>query len=350
MAGSGFEPSEETAVKIAMFSSKGYTEEFFSAVNEQEGFGHELTFLEPRLNVHTAALAEGFPAACLFVNDQAGSEVIARLAGGGTKLLALRSAGFNNVDIAAAEDAGLAVVRVPAYSPHAVAEHTVGLMLTLNRKVHRAYARVREGNFALEGLMGFDMHGKTVGVIGTGRIGAVAAKLLHRGFGCEVLAHDIQPNDELRDVVTYVDFDELAGRSDVVTLHCPLTPETYHLLDADAFARMKPGVMLINTSRGALIDTPAAIDALKEGRLGSLGIDVYEEEGDLFFQDLSGQVIQDDVFARLLTLPNVLITGHQAFFTREAVWNIAETTLTNVSDFEAGKELANCVTREMVKA
>jgi len=337
----------DAAIRIAIFSSKSYTEAFFRAVNDRGGYGHDVTFLEPRLTRETAPLAGGYPAVCIFVNDQGSAEVLADLAAGGTKLLALRSAGFNHVDLAAAEAAGIAVVRVPAYSPHAVAEHAVGLILALNRKIHRAYARVREGNFALEGLLGFDMHGKAVGVIGTGRIGAIAARILH-GFGCTLLAYDLHPNAELEGIVRYVDCPELAARSDVITLHCPLTPETYHLIGAEAVGRMRRGVMLINTSRGALIDTPAVIDALKSGQIGALGLDVYEEEGDLFFEDLSGQVIQDDTFARLLTFPNVIVTGHQAFFTREAMQSIAETTLGNVRDFEAGRKLTNRVTREMI--
>jgi D-lactate dehydrogenase len=271
---------------------------------------------------------------------------IATLAEGGTRLVLLRAAGYNNVDLQAAAQHDVTVARVPAYSPYAVAEHALALMLTLNRRTHRAFNRVREGNFALDGLLGFDLHGKTVGVIGTGTIGAVFARIV-LGLGCRVLAHDPQPNAEVERLgARYVPLEELLESSDVVVLHCPLTKETYHLLDAVAFARMKKGVMVINTSRGALIDTKAAIAALKSGIIGHLGLDVYEEEGELFFEDHSRHVIQDDVFARLLTFPNVLITGHQGFFTREALAGIAETTLRNLTAFERGEgELHRVVAR-----
>ncbi len=332
-------------MRVGIFSTKKYTRTFLTAANERHG--HELVFFEPRLTVETAALGRGFPAVCIFVNDRADTDVLKLLRTGGTRLVALRCAGFNNVDLAAAKELGLTVVRVPAYSPHAVAEHTVGLILALNRKIHRAYARVRDGNLALDGLLGFDLHGRTVGVVGTGRIGTIVARILS-GFGCHVLASDPVANEDLEGVVTYVTPQELLGRSDIVTLHCPLTPATHRLIDAAALEQMKEGAMLINTSRGALIDTQAVIAALKSGRLGYLGLDVYEEEADLFFEDLSDQVIRDDVFARLLTFPNVIITGHQAFFTREAMDNIAETTLANVSDFEADRPLANEVTIEMM--
>ncbi len=332
-------------MRVGIFSTKKYTRTFLTAANERHG--HELVFFEPRLTVETAALERGFPAWCIFVNDRADTDVLKLLRTGGTRLVALRCAGFNNVDLAAAKELGLTVVRVPAYSPHAVAEHTVGLILALNRKIHRAYARVRDGNLALDGLLGFDLHGRTVGVVGTGRIGTIVARILS-GFGCHVLACDPVANEDLEDVVKYVTPQELLGGSDIVTLHCPLTPATHRLIDAAALEQMKEGAMLINTSRGALIDTQAVIAALKSGRLGYLGLDVYEEEADLFFEDLSDQVIRDDVFARLLTFPNVIITGHQAFFTREAMDNIAETTLANVSDFEADRPLANEVTIEMM--
>ncbi|MFN3649421.1 MAG: 2-hydroxyacid dehydrogenase [Armatimonadota bacterium] len=322
-------------MRIAVFSPKPYDREFLSAANAPHG--HQLTFLEPRLTRETAPLAQGFPAVCVFVNDCVDAGVLEVLAAGGTRLIALRCAGFNNVDLAAARRLGVTVARVPAYSPYSVAEHTVGLVLTLNRKLHRAYNRVREGNFALDGLLGFDLHGRTVGVVGTGKIGAVAARLF-AGFGCRVLAYDLYPSAECRELgVEYVSMERLLEESDLVTLHCPLTPETHHLIDAEALRRMKRGVMLINTSRGALIDTPAVIEALKSGQIGYLGLDVYEEEADLFFEDLSQQPIQDDVFSRLLTFPNVVITGHQAFFTREALQNIAATTLENVTAFETGQ-------------
>jgi len=262
------------------------------------------------------------------------------IAAGGTKLIALRCAGFNNIDLAVAKELGITVVRVPAYSPYAVAEHTVGLILTLNRKFHRAYARVREGNFSLDGLLGFDLHDRTVGIIGTGRIGAITAQILH-GFGCQILAYDKYPNPDCKAIALYVDLPELFNKSDIISLHCPLTPETHHLINAEAIAQMKQNVMLINTSRGALIDTEAVITGLKSGKVGYLGLDVYEQEADLFFEDLSNTVIQDDVFERLLTFPNVVITGHQAFFTEDALRNIAETTLTNISDFERGNTCLN---------
>jgi D-lactate dehydrogenase len=256
------------------------------------------------------------------------------LADTGIRLIALRSAGFNNVDLKAARELGLTVARVPAYSPHAVAEHTIALLLALNRKIHRAYNRVREGNFALDGLLGFDLYGKTVGVVGTGKIGAIVARIL-MGFGCEVIAVDPYPNENcISSGVRYVTWEQLCASSDIITLHCPLTPATRHLVDAAALKKMKRGVMLINTSRGAVIDTRAVIDGLKNNTIGNLGLDVYEEEADLFFEDLSEHFIADDVFARLLTFPNVLVTGHQAFFTTEALRNIAETTIANITSFE----------------
>jgi D-lactate dehydrogenase len=318
-------------MRIAFYSAKPYDRAFFDAANA--GHGHELVYLEPRLTASTAPLAAGHEAVCAFVNDELDAGILAVLAGAGVRLVALRCAGFNQVDLAAARDLGVCVVRVPAYSPYAVAEHAVGLMLALNRRLHRAYNRVREGNFALDGLLGFDLHGRTAGIVGTGEIGRVVARILN-GFGCTLLAHDPYPNAACETLgVTYVPLEELFATADVITLHCPLTPQTLHLVDAPALARMKPGVMLINTSRGALVDTRAAIDALKSGALGYLGLDVYEEEGPLFFEDRSGLVIQDDVFTRLLTFPNVLITGHQGFFTAEALERIAATTLTSASAF-----------------
>ena len=319
-------------MNIAVFSTKPYDRMFLEAANAAHG--HELIYFEPRLTRETSALAAGFPAVCVFVNDQLDATVLAALARQGTRLIALRCAGFNNVALAAAREVGLTVVRVPAYSPHAVAEHTLGLVLALNRKIHRAYARVREGNFALDGLLGFDLYGQTVGIVGTGQIGAVVARIMG-GFGCRILAHDPFPNPECEALgARYVALPELFADSDMITLHCPLTPQTRHLIDAQALQQMKPGVMLINTSRGALIDTPSVTEALKSGKIGYLGLDVYEEEADLFFEDLSNIVLQDDVFARLLTFPNVIITGHQAFFTRNALERIAETTLANITTFE----------------
>lgn len=333
-------------MRVAVFSTKRFERGF---LEEAGGGRHELVFLEEPLTERTAALARGFEGVCLFVNDEGSEAVLRALAAGGTRMVALRSAGFNHVDVGAAAREGIVVARVPAYSPHAVAEHTVGLMLTLNRKFHRAYARVREQNFALDGLMGFDMHGKTVGVVGTGNIGEVVCRIL-KGFGCEVLASDPKEREEVRGMgVEYVGLETLLARSDIVTLHCPLTPGTKHLIGERAIGRMKPGAMLINTSRGGVVDSRAVIVALKKGRLGSLGLDVYEEEGDLFFRDLSERVIDDDVFVRLMTFPNVLITAHQAFFTREAMTEIARTTMGNLSGFESGGIPAeHLVTRALV--
>ncbi len=321
-------------MKIAIFSAKKYDREFLSAANASR---HELRFFEPHLNEETAGLAVGFEAVCVFVNDQVNAAVIATLRSSGVRLIALRCAGYNNVDLKAAAKLGVTVVRVPGYSPYAVAEHTLGLMLALNRKLHRAYNRVREGNFALDGLLGFDMHGKTIGIIGTGKIGTVVAKVLS-GFGCPTLAFDPVPNDECRSLgVRYTTLDDLLAQSDIITLHCPLTPENKHMIDWRALEKMRTGVMLVNTSRGALLDTVAVIEALKSGKIGYLGLDVYEEEEEIFFEDRSGLIIPDDVFARLLMFPNVIVTGHQAFFTREALLNIATTTIDNITRFENGQ-------------
>lgn len=328
-------------MKVAVFSTKSYDRTFLEAANANHA--HELIFFEPNLNYETSVLAAGFPGVCVFVNDQLDTKTLTKLESQGTKLIALRSAGFNNVDIPKADELGLTVVRVPAYSPYAVAEHTIGLILALNRKLHRAYGRVREGNFSLEGLLGFDLHSKTVGIIGTGKIGAITAQILH-GFGCQLLAYDKSPQQDCQALgVKYVSLSELFATCDIITLHCPLTPETHHLIDAEAVLQMKTGVMLINTSRGGLIDTKAVIKGLKLGKIGYLGLDVYEQEEDLFFEDYSNTVIQDDLFQRLLTFPNVLITGHQAFFTVDALRSIAETTLGNISDFEQGKPCVNQV-------
>jgi len=325
-------------MRTAVFSTKSYDRHFLAPLAKQAG--HELIFLEPRLVPETAILAQGAEAVCAFVNDQLSAPVLERLAAGGTKYLALRSAGYNHVDLEAAERLGFRVGRVPAYSPFAVAEHTVGMMLTLNRKFHKAFNRVREGNFSLEQLLGFDMHGKTVGIIGTGQIGAVVAKILV-GFGCEALFYDVRENQACRDLGRYVSLDELLRKSDIITLHCPLTPDTHHLIDHAAVEKMKHGVMLINTSRGALVDTQAVIAGLKSTKIGYLGLDVYEEEADLFFQDLSDTIIQDDQFTRLLTFPNVLVTAHQAFFTRTAMEQIAKVTVDNLTCFERGESCEN---------
>ncbi|MFN0137887.1 MAG: 2-hydroxyacid dehydrogenase [Phycisphaerae bacterium] len=320
-------------MRVAVFGTQGFEREFMQQAND--AYGHELLFLEPTLCERTAVLAQACPAVCVFVNDRLDRHVLQTLYAGGTRLVALRCAGFNNVDLAAAEALGLEVVRVPAYSPYAVAEHTVALMLTLNRKLHRSIARVREQNFSLNDLLGFDMRGKVVGVVGTGKIGAVVARILH-GFGCTLLGCDRREEPSCRALgMRYVELDALARAADIISLHCPLTPQTRHMINSSLLAVAKPGVMLINTSRGGLIDTPAVIRALKSGRIGSIGLDVYEEESDLFFRDLSGEIIRDDVFARLLTFPNVIVTAHQAFFTREAVSEIAEVTLRNITDFEA---------------
>jgi D-lactate dehydrogenase len=323
-------------LKVAIFSTKQYDREFLSAAN---GARHQLRFFEPHLSEETAGLAEGFEAVCVFVNDQVNATVIGTLKSLGVRLITLRCAGYNNVDLSAAKKHGVTVARVPAYSPYAVAEHTIALMLALNRKLHRAYNRVREGNFALDGLVGFDMHGKTVGVIGTGKIGAVVAQIL-TGFGCPTLAFDPFPKAACRSLgVRYIELNELFAQADIITLHCPLTPENKHLISGPAIARMKTGVMLINTSRGALLDTLPIIEALKSGKIGYLGLDVYEEEEEIFFEDRSGLILNDDVFARLLTFPNVIITGHQAFFTREALLNIAATTIDNITKFENNQPL-----------
>jgi D-lactate dehydrogenase len=328
-------------MNVAVFSAKPYDRRFLKAA--AEGRLHALSFLEPRLSPETAVLARGFPAVCAFVNDDLSATVLESLACGGTRFLALRSAGFNHVDLAAADRLGIAVARVPSYSPHAVAEHTIALILTLGRKIHRAHMRVHEGNFALEGLLGFELHGRTVGLVGTGKIGSVVAAIL-RGFGSDVVGADPVRNPQFVEAGgRYVSLDDLVAGADVISLHCPLLPETRHLIDAPTLARMRRGAMLVNTGRGALVDTIATIEALKTGHLGTFALDVYEEEGDLFFEDLSGQVIQDDVFARLLTMPNVLVTGHQGFFTEEALHDIAATTIANLDAFENGERTPNQV-------
>jgi D-lactate dehydrogenase len=318
-------------MRVAVFSAKAYDRIYLDAANKSAK--HDLCYLEAPLSATTAVLACDAQAVCAFVNDTLDAPVLEKLAGEGVRLVALRCAGFNNVDLEAARDLGITVARVPAYSPHAVAEHTIALILAVNRKIHRAYNRVREGNFALDGLVGFDLHGKTVGIVGTGTIGAITAGIL-KGFGCRVIAHDVKPNPDCEAMgIAYVDRETLLAESDIISLHCPLTPQTHHMIDSAAISRMKKGVMIVNTSRGAVIDTRAVLHGLKSGKIGSLALDVYEEEGDLFFRDLSSTIIEDDVFARLLTFPNVLITGHQAFFTHEALTNIAETTIANIDAF-----------------
>lgn len=325
-------------MKIAFFDNHSYEQEAFMKANPKNG--HEIVFFNSALTPETAHIAHGYPCVCAFVNDCLNETCLEQLADGGTKLIALRSAGYNHVDLAAATRLGLKVVRVPEYSPYAIAEHAVAIIQTLNRKTHRAYNRVREGNFALDNLVGFDLHGKTVGVIGTGKIGKIFSRIMN-GFGCEVLAFDLYPDKTFEG--EHVSLEELLRRSDIISLHVPLTKETKHLINADTISQMKDGVMLINTGRGALIDTHSLVSALKKGKVGFAGLDVYEEEENVFFHDLSGQILSDDILARLMTFPNVLITGHQAFLTHEALKNIAETTLQNVTDFETNKQLQNAL-------
>ena len=323
-------------MRIAFFDTHRFDRAAFEDANA--AFGHDLTYFEPRLTPQTVGLAAGFPAVCSFVNDRLDGACLRALAEGGTRLVALRSAGFNHVDLVEAGRLGLTVVRVPEYSPQAVAEHTAALVLALNRKVHRAYARVREWNFSLDGLVGFDLYGKTVALVGLGRIGRAAARIF-RGFGCRLLGVDprLSAPDAHELGIESVELSEALRQADIVSLHVPLTPATRHLIDAAALAKMKPGAMIINTGRGALLDSHALVEALKSGHLGAAGLDVYEEEEGIFFQDLSEQVLQDDVLARLLTFPNVLITAHQAFLTREALHAIARTTLESVQRFERGE-------------
>jgi D-lactate dehydrogenase len=334
-------------MRLAVFDTHRYDRDALEKANAR--FGHALTFFEPRLTLQTAPLAEGFPAVCSFVNDRVDAATLEVLHKGGVRLVAARSAGYNHVNLQTAQRLGIRVVRVPEYSPHAVAEHAVALVLTLVRHIPRAFARVREWNFSLDGLVGFDLAGKTVGVVGTGRIGRVAARIF-RGFGCNVLCYDLAPDPAFeRELgVRFVPLETLFSESDILSLHVPLTPGTRHMVDAAALARMKRGVVLVNTGRGALIDSRALLSALKSGHVGAAGLDVYEEEEGVFFQDLSGQVLQDDVLARLLTFPNVLVTSHQAFLTHEALANIAETTLESVRAFERGEPLVNEVRAEQV--
>ncbi|RKH18818.1 2-hydroxyacid dehydrogenase [Corallococcus sp. CA047B] len=325
-------------MRIAFFDTHRFDRAAFEQANAAAG--QSLTYFEPRLTSQTAGLAAGFPAVCSFVNDRLDGPCLRALADGGTRLVALRSAGFNHVDLREAARLGLAVTRVPEYSPQAVAEHTAALVLALNRKVHRAYARVRDWNFSLDGLVGFDLCGKTVALVGLGRIGRAAARIF-RGFGCRLLGVDplLSDADARALGLERMALPQALEQADIVSLHVPLTPGTRHLIDAAALARMKPGAMFINTSRGALVDSHALLDALKAGHLGAAGLDVYEEEEGIFFQDLSDQVLQDDVLARLLTFPNVLVTAHQGFLTQEALRAIARTTLESVGRFERGEPL-----------
>lgn len=326
-------------MKIAFFSTKIYDREFFDRYITT----HEIMYFDAPLNEQTARLATGCKAICVFVNDKITAAVLKALKNIGVELIALRCAGFNNVDIVAAEADGITIVRVPEYSPYAVAEHAVALILTLNRKTHKAYNRVREGNFSLDRLTGFDLHNKTIGVIGTGKIGQLFCKIM-LGFGCQVLAFDVVANKQLEAAgVEYLPLIDILGAADIISLHCPLTEQTQHIINAQTIAMMKEGVMLINTSRGALVDTAAAIDGLKNRRIGYLGLDVYEQEETLFFNDLSENIIDDEDIMRLLSFPNVLITAHQGFFTEEALAEIARVTLSNVDEFETGNKLKNKV-------
>ncbi|GLK42459.1 MULTISPECIES: 2-hydroxyacid dehydrogenase [Novosphingobium] len=336
-------------MRIAVYGTRSYDRTFLSAANADHGF--DLQFLDAPLTLSTARLAEGHEAVCVFVNDKADRAVLEALASAGVRLLALRCAGYNNVDLAAADRLGIAVVRVPAYSPHAVAEFTVGLLLSLDRKIHRAWSRVRENNFALDGLVGRNLRGRVAGVVGTGQIGALVARTLRAGFGCDVLASDPVVDEGLVEIgVRYVEREALLRESEIVTLHCPLTPDTYHLIDAAVLAAARPGLVVVNTSRGALIDTAALIEALKQRRVGGVALDVYEQEAGVFFDDLSSEIIDDDLLQRLLTFPNVLMTGHQAFLTEEALDAIARTTLQSVSDFAAGRGLPNRIRSETVRS
>lgn len=321
-------------MRTLLYSCQTYDRESFLGAHIEPGV--ELHFQPARLTLDTVALASSFDVVCAFINDDLSAPILERLAAGGTRLIALRSAGFNHVDLATAQRLGISVVRVPAYSPHAVAEHAVALILSLNRHLHRACNRTRDGDFSLHGLTGFDLMGKTVGVVGTGQIGATFARIMN-GFGCTLLAYDPYPNAQLLALgAQYLPLDEVLAQAQIISLHCPLTDDTRHLINEDSLARMQRGAMLINTGRGALVDTPSLIEALKSGQLGYLGLDVYEEEAQLFFEDRSDLPLQDDVLARLLTFPNVVITAHQAFLTKEALGAIAQTTLDNITCWSAG--------------
>lgn len=332
-------PNNDT-MKLAFFNTKTYDKTAFE--EENKAFGQDICYFELGLTKETVSVLKGFDAVCVFVNDKLDAELLASLKEAGVKLVALRSAGFNNVDLVAANSLGIKVVRVPAYSPSSIAEHAVGLILTLSRKIHKAYNRVRDGNFSLEGLTGFELRDKVVGVIGTGKIGAAFAKIMHNGFGCTVIAYDPIPNPELeKSGIMYTSLDKIYSESDVISLHCPLNPASKHIINSKSFELMKPNVLIVNTGRGALIDTKAVIEALKKKQIGQLALDVYEYEDKLFFKDLSDTVIEDDLIERLLTFPNVLITAHQAFLTDTALSQIARITLENIQAFENGKKLEN---------
>lgn len=336
-------------MKVAVFSTKPYDEQFLSQAKKIRGEKHELKFIDVPLNKHTAVLAEGFPCICTFVNDVLNEEVMGLLHQHGVRFIALRCAGFNNVDFYAAQKQGLIVGRVPAYSPYSIAEHTIGLMLALSRKICRAYTRTRDGNFSIDGLMGFDLHKKTLGVVGTGKIGAITAKFM-TAFEGRVVAHDLYENEQLKKCgVEYLSLDDLFKCVDVMTLHCPLTDDSYHMINSKSLEKMKDGVMIVNTSRGALINSEDAIGGLKSGKIGALGLDVYEEEANLFFEDYSDKVIPDDVIARILSFPNVVVTSHQAYFTIEAMKGIVEMTFDNINAFESGATPPGLINWEMLK-
>ncbi|RHR52589.1 2-hydroxyacid dehydrogenase [Parabacteroides sp. AF17-28] len=327
------------AYKIAFFGAKPYDIASFDKVNEK--YNYDIRYYKGHLNPNNVVLTQGVDAVCIFVNDTADATVIDAMVDNGVKLLALRCAGFNNVDLKAAKGK-LPVVRVPAYSPYAVAEYSLALMLSLNRKIHRAYWRTRDGNFSLNGLMGFDMHGKTIGIIGTGKIAKILIRML-KGFGMRILAYDLYPDLKFAEEegFSYVSLDELYRESDIISLHCPLTDQTKYMINKDSIGKMKDGVMIINTGRGQLINTNDLIEGLKEKKIAAAGLDVYEEEGEYFYEDKSDKIIDDDVLARLLSFNNVIVTSHQAFFTREALHNIAETTLQNIDDFRHHRPLVN---------
>ncbi|MDJ0728566.1 MAG: 2-hydroxyacid dehydrogenase [Crocosphaera sp.] len=329
-------------MKVAVFSTRSYDRQFLELANQAAASAHDLEYFETQLNKKTASLANGFPCVCIFVNDIADETNLKILAEQGTKLIALRCAGYNMIDMQAASQLGLKVVRVPAYSPYAVAEHAVGLILMLNRKLNKAYNRVRDDNFTLDGLLGFDLHESTVGVIGTGKIGTIFAQIM-QGFGCHLLGYDVYTNEHFTAIAgaKYVDLPELLAKSDIISLHCPLLPSTHNLINQETIKQMKQGVMLINTSRGQLVDTRAVIDGIKTGKIGYVGLDVYEEEEELFFQDYSDGIIQDETFQLLQSFQNVVITAHQAFFTKDALTAIAQTTIANISSWEQGNELTN---------
>jgi len=328
-------------VKIAFFNTKSYDQEYFDQANSAGN--HQICYFSSHLDLESISFISDEKVVCVFINDNLNAKVLHKLKDKGIVLIALRSAGFNHVDMACAKQLSMPVVRVPAYSPYAVAEHGVGLLLCLNRGIHRAHNRIREGDFSLRNLMGFDLHGKTVGVIGTGKIGQAFANIM-LGFGCNVIAYDVIHNQQcIKSGVTYASLDNLLSQADVISLHCPLTPDTYHLIGQKALAKMRDGVTIINTSRGKLVDTKAIINGLKSGKVGLLGLDVYEEEEALFFEDFSAQGIQDDLLARLTTFPNVIVTSHQGFFTQEAMLNIAQTTLSNISQFEQDGSVQNGV-------